>query len=227
MKTLVIVAHPRVASSATEAFFKTAASREDDVMWHELALPFDIEREHQLLLLADRVIFQFPLYWYSAPAIFKQWLDEVWNSTLVSEQLVKGRELGIVVTTAHAASDFQPGAGQQFTIAELLRPYQALAHSTGMKYLPPLSVHQFAQQSDEERQLLFIRYQQYLTASDFQHFTGRVKWFKDHLSLILEKPNNPFKQAKLEQLLMLLADQQDELDDLQASISWLKEKENE
>src|SRR5699024_12445170 len=58
------------------------------------------------------LIFQFPLYWYSAPAILKQWLDEVWNSQLTSSHLLKGRELGIVTTVAHSASAFQPGASQ-------------------------------------------------------------------------------------------------------------------
>lgn len=226
MKTLVIVAHPQIESSATQAFFKMATRKDDNITWHELEYPFDIDQEHRLLVAADRIIFQFPMYWYSAPAILKQWLDEVWNAALTSGRLVKGKELGIVVTVAHAASAFMPGASQQFTIAELLRPYQALAHATGMKYLPPLPVYQFAQQSAEKQQLLFIQYQQYLTASDFQHFTGHVKWFANRLTLMIEKQTDPVKQAKLEQLLMLLADQQDELDDLQTSIGWLKEKED-
>lgn len=227
MKTLVVLAHPHVANSSTVAFFKTAVEDEANVTWHELVPPFNLEREHQLLSSADRIIFQFPLYWYSAPAILKQWLDVVWNTTLTSNHLVKGRELGIVVTAAHAAGAFQPGASQQFTIAELLRPYQALAHATGMKYLPPFPVYQFAQQSDEDRQLLFVRYQQYLTADDFQHFASRVNWFADRLTKMVDFQAEPVQQVKLGQLLQLLEDQQDELDDLQASIGWLKDKEDE
>ena len=137
MKTLVIVAHPQLANSSTESFLKAAADNENNVMWHELKTPFDISQEQELLKSATRIIFQFPLYWYSAPAILKQWLDEVWNSQLTSSYLLKGRELGIVTTVAHSASAFQPGASQGYTIAEILRPYQALAHAMEMKYLPP------------------------------------------------------------------------------------------
>lgn len=227
MKTLVIVAHPRIAASATQTFFKTAAKQENNVTWHELATPFDISHEQELLHAADRIILQFPMYWYSAPAILKQWLDEVWNAELTSRRLVKGHELGIVVTVAHSAQSFMPGASQQFTIAELLRPYQALAYATGMKYLPPFPVYQFAQQSDEQRQLLFIRYQQYLSAPDFQYFASRVGWFAERLTAHIDQEKDPVQQAKLTQLQLLLTDQQDELDDLQTSIGWLREKEDD
>lgn len=227
MRTLVIVAHPQAAGSATQAFLKTAATKEDSVMWHELTMPFNVKAEQQLLAAADRIIFQFPMYWYSAPAILKQWLDEVWNSSLTKNRLVTGRELGIVVTVAHGKNAFLPGASQEFTIAEILRPYQALAHATGMKYLPPFPIYQFAQQGDVVRQSLFIHYQQYLTAPDFQHFTGRVKWFTERLSANVSKQTDPIQQAKLGQLLEMLESQQDELDDLQASIGWLKDTEDE
>jgi glutathione-regulated potassium-efflux system ancillary protein KefG len=39
----------------------------------------DIEAEQEKLLTAHDVIaLQFPLYWYSTPALLKEWLDLVW-----------------------------------------------------------------------------------------------------------------------------------------------------
>ncbi len=35
----------------------------------------DVAKEQKLLLEHDNIVFQFPLYWYSFPAIMKQWLD--------------------------------------------------------------------------------------------------------------------------------------------------------
>ena len=227
MKTLVVVAHPHLKNSSTESFLKKAATCESNVTWHPLAPPFNIEKEQKLLNTADRIIFQFPMYWYSAPAILKEWLDKVWNSRLISHRLVAGRELGIVVTVGHAASSFQPGASQQYTIAELLRPFEALAHHLGLKYLPAFPIYQFDQQSDEERQLLFIRYQQYLTIPKLGHFKSNVKWFADKLEYKIIKEKDVVQRAKLEQLLTLLNDQQEELDDLFASIAWLREKEDD
>lgn len=227
MKTLIIVAHPQLGNSSTESFLKAATDNKDNVMWHELNAPFDILQEQELLKSATRIIFQFPMYWYSAPAILKQWLDEVWNSQLTSSHLLKGRELGIVTTVAHPASAFQPGASQQYTITEILRPYQALAHAMGMKYLPPLPIYQFAAQTEEERQLLFIQYQQYLTLDNFLHFSDQTQWFVDQLKDKVAQETDPLQQAKLEQLLVLLQDQQEELDDLYTSIGWLREKEDD
>ena len=41
------------------------------------ALPQDVLAEQRKLLEADLVVFQFPLWWYSVPAILKGWFDRV------------------------------------------------------------------------------------------------------------------------------------------------------
>lgn len=43
----------------------------------------DIQEEQEKLLWADFVIFQFPLWWYSVPAILKGWFDRVFASGFV------------------------------------------------------------------------------------------------------------------------------------------------
>ncbi|WP_246014345.1 NAD(P)H-dependent oxidoreductase [Paenibacillus rhizophilus] len=43
----------------------------------------DIKEEQEKLLWADFVIFQFPLWWYSVPAILKGWFDRVFASGFV------------------------------------------------------------------------------------------------------------------------------------------------
>lgn len=40
--------------------------------------PLDIEEEQAKLLWADAVIFQFPLWWFSMPAILKGWVERVY-----------------------------------------------------------------------------------------------------------------------------------------------------
>jgi NAD(P)H dehydrogenase (quinone) len=49
----------------------------------------DIQEEQEKLLWADFVIFQFPLWWYSVPAILKGWFDRVFASGFVY-----GKEIG-------------------------------------------------------------------------------------------------------------------------------------
>ena len=41
------------------------------------ALPADVTREQEKLRRADLVIFHFPLWWYSLPALLKGWIDRV------------------------------------------------------------------------------------------------------------------------------------------------------
>ena len=71
-KPLVVVGHPELADSVTQAFLKAAGGQL--ATWHELTPPFDPPAERALLWAADRIILQFPLYWYSAPAIVADWL---------------------------------------------------------------------------------------------------------------------------------------------------------
>ncbi|XP_016407705.1 NAD(P)H dehydrogenase [quinone] 1-like [Sinocyclocheilus rhinocerous] len=45
--------------------------------WQEGRLASDIVDEHKKLKEANLVIFQFPMYWFSVPAIMKGWMDRV------------------------------------------------------------------------------------------------------------------------------------------------------
>ncbi|MCL2533428.1 MAG: NAD(P)H-dependent oxidoreductase [Nocardiaceae bacterium] len=42
-------------------------------------LPEDVRREQHKLLAADLIVLQFPLWWYSLPAILKGWFDRVFS----------------------------------------------------------------------------------------------------------------------------------------------------
>ncbi|XP_051998586.1 ribosyldihydronicotinamide dehydrogenase [quinone]-like [Xyrauchen texanus] len=45
--------------------------------WQEGQLASDIVEEHKKLQEAELVVFQFPMYWFSVPAIMKGWMDRV------------------------------------------------------------------------------------------------------------------------------------------------------
>ncbi|KAJ8398665.1 hypothetical protein AAFF_G00421930 [Aldrovandia affinis] len=45
--------------------------------WEEGRLTDDIKEEHRKVEEAELIIFQFPLYWFSVPAILKGWMDRV------------------------------------------------------------------------------------------------------------------------------------------------------
>lgn len=225
MKTLILVAHPDIENSTTQKFFQTSLVNFDDVTYHPISIPINIEEEQQLLRSNDRIIFQFPLFWYSAPALLKTWQDEVLSTSFINSPSLKGKELGIVVTTGSAKKDFGAGNPEKFTISEILRPYEAMANKAMMSYLPPLPVYQFLYMESANQQRLLVAYQQYVTNPNFSHFNGQVSWFKEQLQKKITT-QDPERTSTLETILDTISQNQEELDDLRWNLDQIKKDDD-
>ena len=75
--TLTVVAKSRVNKYLIEHIEDIG-----DVTFHDLyqlypELDIDVKAEQQLLEMHDFIIFHYPFFWYSAPAILKEWQDLV------------------------------------------------------------------------------------------------------------------------------------------------------
>jgi glutathione-regulated potassium-efflux system ancillary protein KefG len=82
MKILVLFAHPAFHKSKANKFFVDELSEVEGVTLHDLYQEYpefdiDVKREQALLKEHDIIVFQFPLFWYSTPAILKEWQDLV------------------------------------------------------------------------------------------------------------------------------------------------------
>ena len=91
--------------------------------------------------------------------------------------VLKGKELGIVLTTGVAEKEYQAGGKEEYTISEFLRPYQRIANKFHMTYLPPFVLAQFMYLSQEKRWEKLIAYQQYLSLEGKPSLTQRIDWF--------------------------------------------------
>lgn len=158
MKTLVIAVHPNMSQSRVNKTWVERIRKEENVTVHELysAYPdfqIDVEREQQLLLEHDRIVFQFPLYWYSTPALLKQWQDDVltygWAYGSNGNKL-HGKELVLAISAGGPEHAYQRNGYNYFTISELTAPLQAVANLTGMKFLTPYTFHGVMAASDEQ-----------------------------------------------------------------------------
>lgn len=144
-KTLVVVAHPDLNKSRiNRTWLKHLHPHADKVTVHELYKSYpdgriDASAEQKLLESHDRIILQFPLFWFSTPALLKQWMDDVfaygWAFGPGGDKL-EGKEIGVAVSTGGPAHAYQAGAQNQYTLSELLRPLQMTAQYTRAKYLP-------------------------------------------------------------------------------------------
>ncbi|EPH93207.1 flavodoxin-like protein [Enterococcus faecalis 13-SD-W-01] len=195
MKTLLIVSHPAIDTSLNQQFFKEA-SADLPVTWHHLESiypDYAIDSEKELALLSEhqRIIFQFPFYWYSSPAHLKLWQDTVLSR---AGNALEGKELGIVLTTGVAEKEYQAGGKEEYTISEFLRPFQRIAGKFKMTYLEPFVLAQFMYLTKEERYKKLVNYQQYITLSGKKSLLNRIEWFKEQL-------NNQKRSSKNEQMI--------------------------
>lgn len=234
MKTLVLVSHPEYDNSMTEAFLKQCQSDIENVDWVVLdniqtEFTFDKEQEQQRLTQYDRILFQFPMYWYSAPALMKKYEDDVFTKNFIAyeqEGALKGKEMGIIITLGDPIKDYQVGGREGFSISELLKPYQAIAQRGQMKFLKPFVISQFAYMTDAQKQKLLIDYRSYLTSDNFNSFTSLQKWYIDQLTILKESLDED-KQSRMDILIDYLQSNYDQLDELKWEIDLIKKEDDE
>lgn len=143
-RILVVYAHRDPAASRINRALFDAAAALPNVTRHDLMSRYpdfqiDVEHEQALLLAHDAIVLQFPFYWYSTPAILKEWQDAVLAYGFAygsGGDKLRGKKLMVATTSGGPADAYQAGGYNQFTYSELLRPLQATANLAGMQYQP-------------------------------------------------------------------------------------------
>jgi len=227
IKTLVVVGHPQIQDSSTQQFLKEAAAL-PDVTWHPLStFDLNVAEEQTLINQADRIVLQFPLYWYSAPAILKNWLDQVLTRHFAYPDAMGslvGKELGIAVSLGSPARTFTAGGSEGFSLSQIMTPFQALAHKLQMTFLPTFVIDQFGYQTDDDKAKLLVNYQRYLTQAQLGHFDDRTNWLMDQLTELIPTVSAD-KQQQLTLILEQLKNDQATLTDLQTNLKMIQDME--
>jgi NAD(P)H dehydrogenase (quinone) len=136
-------------------------------------LSSDIQAEIEKLKWCDLLIFNFPIYWFSVPAIMKGWIDRVFVSGLCyggkrfyDQGGLKGKK-GLLAFTLggreHMFGEDKIHGEMQTMLRPLLRGSMAYV---GLKVLPPFIGWHVPYISDEDRQSLLKEYREYLTNLD-------------------------------------------------------------
>lgn len=142
---LVLFAHPALEISRVNRRLLAAVEQAEGVTLHDLyeAYPdFDVvvEEEQQRLSASDIIVLQFPFYWYSTPALLKQWQDLVLEHGWAYGEhgtALQGKTLVCVMTTGGRAESYGREGYNRFTIREFLRPLEQTARLCGMRFLAP------------------------------------------------------------------------------------------
>ena len=146
---LILFAHPALQKSRVNRVLIEGVRGLPGVTLHDLYEEYpdfdiDVPREQGLLLDHEVIVFQHPFFWYSTPAILKEWQDLVLEHGWAygSEGLaLRGKRLLSSITTGGRESAYDPEGHNRFTIRELLRPLEQTARLCGMEFLPPFGVH--------------------------------------------------------------------------------------
>ncbi len=148
-RVLILFAHPVLERSRVNRRLVEAVREVEGVHVHDLyeeypTLAIDVKREQALLLEHDVIVFQHPFYWYSCPAILKEWQDLVlehgWAYGVGGTHL-RGKITFNAITTGGPANAYQKGGYNRFSVRELLSPWDQTAHLCGMQFLAPFAVH--------------------------------------------------------------------------------------
>lgn len=189
MKILVLFGHPAFQKSIVNRHLVDGIEKIPNVTFHDLyeaypEMDIDIDTEQALLLKHDCVVFQHPFYWYSSPAIFKEWQDLVlehgWAYGSKGKKL-EGKFFFNAITAGAPRIAYGPGEFQGSTVRQFLLPFFRMAELCSMTALPPFVVHGTHIVSDQRCDLVTQEYHKVLrlladdkvdlkSINDFEYF---------------------------------------------------------
>lgn len=188
LRTLLIVSHPDILESQSQQYFLTSIKENETITIHHLEEQYpdgkiDVAKEQKLLRQHDRVIFQFPFYWYSSPPLLKYWQDMVLEDGFAygNKKRLAGKEFGLIIMIGMPRREYQAGGDELFTVSELTKPYQAMANKVGMTYIKPLPIFQFAYMEEDQKMDILTEYWQKLTMANDDSLQTREKWMTKQL----------------------------------------------
>jgi len=145
-KTLIIVTHPKLEQSVVnKRWVNELMKYPDKYIVHALyqAYPderLDIAKEQRLVEDHDRIVFQFPLYWFSSPPLLKKWFDEVlthgWAYGSKSGYKVSGKKVALAISAGLDEYEFSPTEKYKYTLSELTRPFELSFEYVRADYRP-------------------------------------------------------------------------------------------
>ena len=158
-RVLVLFAHPRTDRSEVNVVLVEAAGRIEGVTLVDLYAEYptfeiDVEREQQRLHDHDVIVFQHPVYWYSCPALLKEWQDLVLEYGFAygaDGRALEGKVLLNAVTCGARRDVYCRSGGYTHELREFFAPFEQTALLCRMRYLPPFALYAAGHAAEEGR----------------------------------------------------------------------------
>ncbi len=147
-KILILFAHPALERSRVNRELIWGVKDIQGVTFHDLYQLYpdfyiDVQREQELLLMNDIIVWHHPLYWYSVPPLLKQWMDLVLEHDWAygsKGNALKGKMLFNAITAGGGEQAYCENGYNRYTLPEFFRPFEQTACLCGMQYLPPFVI---------------------------------------------------------------------------------------
>lgn len=145
-KSIVFFAHPNFSSSRLNKRLIEEVRKFPEISIKDLyqsygtlafTSPFDPAPDQKLIEEYDRIILQFPFYWYSTPPLLKYWIDGIltsgWAYSTPSPK-TEGKELLVAITTGGKESDYKPNGYNNYYTTDFLTPFIQTAKLCKMSF---------------------------------------------------------------------------------------------
>lgn len=148
-KILIIFAHPALQKSKIHKRLTDSLKNVHGITVNNLYenypdFYFDIIKEQQLLIEHDIIVWQHPFYWYSSPAILKEWFDLVLQHGFaygLKGRVLEGKQVLSIISTGGNKEVYSKEGRNHYTVNEFLIPFKQSANLCLMEYLPPYVIY--------------------------------------------------------------------------------------
>ncbi|MGD8346951.1 MAG: NAD(P)H-dependent oxidoreductase [Lysobacterales bacterium] len=145
MKLIVYYAHPGHRYSHANRDMVRAIEKIRDITFVDLYADYprfdiDVTVEQNRLLDHDAIVFQFPVFWYSTPAIFKEWQDLVLEHGFAygtGGDRLAGKWLLLAVTAAGPREAYTERGYQHHSLRTFLTPLEQTAQLCQLGFSAP------------------------------------------------------------------------------------------
>lgn len=151
MKTLIIVVHPHITKSViNKRWIEELLKYPEKYTVHHLQESYpegniDILAEQRLVEQYDKIVFQFPFYWFDCPALLKQWFDDVlthgWAYGSQSGYRMQGKKIALAISLGLDENDLKGTGKYKYTLQELTRPFELTFQYVKVNYQPPFAFY--------------------------------------------------------------------------------------
>jgi len=148
-KVIRYFAHPGARASRANRAMSEAAAAVDGVTHVDLYAEYpryeiNIDREQARLIEHDVILLQFPVFWYSCPALVKEWIDLTLEHGFAyghEGDKLKGKTFMLAVTAGGPQDAYTPGGYQKHDLRTFLTPFEQTAGLCQMRFPAPFVLY--------------------------------------------------------------------------------------